>query len=66
MKDDPRFTAARLNHTKTTGHKNIMVGMNFIECPECHAHAHISSNHETLILHDSGYQIVKEIQPSEF
>jgi len=36
---DRLLRKARLAHTKRTGHKRVMVGLNFVSCRDCHAQA---------------------------
>ena len=56
---------ARVAHNITTGHTEIIVGLNFVECLECGRHAH-SPKDGALILHNSDFSICKNIPATEF
>jgi hypothetical protein len=60
--------SASLAHRNRTGHKNIMVGGNFVECMECHAHAHLVAIGDRLCRHGrpSDSEQPKIIQAEEF
>lgn len=59
---------AKKFHQATTGHDDVMVGMNFIECMECGKHAHInpSSLEYPLTQHDSERFSFKGLRPQDF
>ena len=61
---DKALRIARDAHRKRTGHKKIIVGMNFIECLECKKHAHLGNGH--LIVHGRGLLQSAIITPDKF
>jgi hypothetical protein len=54
---------ARTAHTKRTGHRRTMIGMNFLDCLVCNRHAHIVNG--KLYLHGRDNKQT-EIKPEEF
>ena len=58
--------AAARAHVARTGHGVTMVGLNFVHCPVCKAHAHLDSGGHVLIAHDRGYSYHEPVRPEAF
>jgi len=56
---------ARSAHFQRTGHKRIHVGLNYIECEVCKAHAHLDRFARQLLQHGRVGPLY-QIQPAEF
>ena len=56
---DKLLLDARNAHAKRTEHKDIVLGMNFVECMECGQHAHVCSKDKlTLHGHSTEYRTI--------
>ena len=63
---DKLLLEARNAHATRTEHKNIFVGVNFVECLQCRKHAHLTSDGKRLIVHDANHERVETIDAKDF
>ena len=58
--------AAARAHLARTGHGAVMVGLNFVHCPVCKAHAHLGSDGRGLIAHNRDYTYYETVKAESY
>ena len=61
------LVAAKIGHQRTTGHQEVFLGANFVECMTCGKHAHVVPSYEKpLLVHGRTGSLYHPTRPEDF